>query len=53
LLPANDCADWRCDIGRRQRGRGNLIKKRLKDMVVVLIDQDDLDRSVRERLGGS
>jgi hypothetical protein len=44
-----DPADRRRDVTRRQRGRGDLIQERLKDVVVVPVDQGDLDRGAPER----
>src|SRR6185295_2326129 len=47
-LVAQDPADRRRDVSRGQRRRRHLIEQRLKDMVVVSIEQRDLDRSIRQ-----
>jgi len=47
-MPENP-ADRRRDVAGRQRGGGDLIEERLKDVVVVAIDKGDADGRSRER----
>src|SRR6516162_6999220 len=47
-LFTEDAANGRGNISRRKRGRCDLIKQGLKQMVVVAIDQRDVERSVRK-----
>jgi len=51
LLP-QDTADRRADLRRRQHGRRHLVEQRLKQMVVVTIDQERADWCSSESLGG-
>ncbi len=44
-LMAQDPADGRSDIAGRQGSSGHLVQERLKQMMVVSIDQCDVDRS--------
>jgi hypothetical protein len=48
LLASQNPADRRCDVARRQPGSGDLIQQRLKDVMVVTIDQRHLYRRVLE-----
>ena len=50
-LFSEDAANGRGNISRRKRSRCDLIKQRLKQMVVVAIDQRDVERSVRKAFG--
>lgn len=52
VLLAEDSADRRCDVCRRQAGGRNLIEQRLEHVIVVLIYQRDVEWLVGERLGG-
>ena len=52
LLPAQDPSNRRCHVGRRQRGGRHLIEQRLKQMVVMAVDQRDTDGRVPQRLSG-
>src|SRR5262249_29088118 len=49
LLPAQDPPNRRRDIARRQGRRGDLIQQRLKQMVVVPIEERDLDIRTSQR----
>src|SRR5262249_20934848 len=49
LLPAQDPPNRRRDIARRQGRRGGLIQQRLKQMVVVPIEERDLDIRTSQR----
>ena len=50
-LSTKDAANWRGDIGRREPCGCDLVEQRLKQMVVVAIDQRDVKRSVCQALG--
>jgi hypothetical protein len=39
-LGAGELTDRRCDFGRRNDGRRNLIEERLKEVMVAAIDED-------------
>ena len=45
-------ANGRGDVARRQAGRCHLIQQRLKDVVVVAVDQRHAHRRAPQRLGG-
>ena len=49
---ANDAADRRCDIGRRQRRGGDLIQQRLKQVIVVTVDERDREVAPGQRFRG-
>src|SRR5215472_3852543 len=49
---AQDGPDRLGNIGRRQRRGRDLIEKRLKQVVVVAVDDGDLDGRARQRSGG-
>jgi hypothetical protein len=51
-LPAQDVADRRGDIARRQPGRRHLVQEGLEDVVVLLVDQDHVDAGAAQRTGG-
>ena len=51
FLMAKHPTNWRCDIARRQGRRGDLIQQRLKQMVVVPIEERDADRRAVQRAG--
>jgi hypothetical protein len=51
-LAAQDPADWRCDVARRQPRGGHLVEQHLEQMVVLAVDQGDADRLAAQRLGG-
>src|SRR3974377_2096228 len=42
LLTQNE-ADWPCDLGRRECRSRDLVKQRLKTMIVVAVDDGDVD----------
>ena len=46
LLVSQNAPERLSNIGRGQFARGHLVKKRLKKMMVALIDQDNLNGSV-------
>ena len=50
-LFAQYAADRRSDVGGREACGRHLIQKRLKQVVIVPIDHDDVGRRLRERLG--
>ncbi len=50
-LAAEDPADRRGDVGRRQAGGGDLIQQRLEDVMVVPVDHRHLDGGAAERAG--
>ncbi len=52
-LAAQDPADRRRDVARRKRGRGDLIEKRLEDVMVAPIDEQDVDRRSPKRARGA
>src|SRR5215211_4755987 len=37
-------SDRRCDVGRRQCRRGDLVQQRLEQVIIVAIDQSDIER---------
>ena len=49
-LIAKNAADRLSDIRRRQLGSGYLVEEGLEKMVIAPVNQDDLDRSVGQRL---
>lgn len=49
LLVAQDPADRRRDVAGRQRRGGHLVQERLKEMVVVAIEQRDARRRAGKR----
>ncbi len=51
-LLAEDRADRVGDISRRKRRRRHLVQQRLKEMIVLAIDDGDLHRRITERFGG-
>ena len=51
LVPGDNLADGRGDLGRREPGGRHLIQQRLKSVMVLAIDQRDLDRQTGQRLG--
>ena len=52
LLSQNP-ADRRRDVAGREPGGRDLIEQRLEDVMVVPVDERDVDRRLRERLGGA
>ena len=51
-LGSQDGAHRLGDIRRRQRGRGDLVQQRLKEVIVVAVDDQHVRRSAPQRLGG-
>src|SRR5262249_22784252 len=51
-LPSEDAANRRGDLPRAQDRRRDLIQERLKEMMVLTIDQQDVDIGVAEGLRG-
>jgi hypothetical protein len=51
-LAAEDPADGRRDVGRRESGGGHLVEQRLEQVMVVSIENHDLHRRASERAGG-
>jgi hypothetical protein len=51
-LPTQHATDRRRDVGRRERGRRDLVEQRLEQMVIAAIDHRHVDRRVGEPLGG-
>ena len=49
LLVAQHGADRLGDVGGRQRRGGHLVKQRLKQVIVVAVDDQHLDRRARQR----
>jgi hypothetical protein len=49
---AHDGADRRGDVRRRQARGGDLVKQRLEQMVIVLVDEGDVEWRIRQRRGG-
>ena len=52
LSPQNG-ADRHCDLGRREPGGGDLIKQRLKEVIIPSVDDGNVDGGAGERLGGT
>ena len=52
VLAANDRADRRADVGRRERCGRHLVEQRLKDMMVAPIEDGHGDRRLRQRFRG-
>ena len=50
-LPMEDASDRRRDISRREPRRRDLVEQRLKQVVVVAIDDGDVERRLRQLLG--
>jgi hypothetical protein len=50
LLAAEDPADRERDVRRGQRGRRHLVQQRLEQVVVVLVDEDHVDRAAVQLL---
>jgi hypothetical protein len=48
-LPPEDPPDRRRDVAGRQPRRRDLIEQRLEDVVVAPVEQQDVDRRLRER----
>ena len=46
-----DGAQWVGDVARIQEPRGHLVEQRCEQVVVVLIEQDDVDRLAIELFG--
>ena len=53
LLARKHVAHRRRDVRRRQPGGRHLIEQRLKQMMIVLIDENDIDRFLLQRPNGS
>src|SRR5690606_25792785 len=51
FLVVDDRTDRPRNVRGRQRRRRGLVQERLEAMVIVLIDNDDLDRRAGERIG--
>ena len=49
LLPAQDVTNRPRHIGGRERRGGDLIEERLEAVVVLLVDQNDIERRAGER----
>ena len=52
LVPAQERAKRIADVGGLELGRGRLIEQRLKDVVVLPVDERDLNRRVPQRAHG-
>ncbi len=52
LLVAKNPPDRGGDVGGRQAGGSHLIEQRLKQMIIVPIDHDHVERRIPQRLGG-
>ena len=52
-LVAKNAADRLSDIRWRQFGSGYLVKEGLEKVVIAPVNQNDLDRSIGERLRGA
>ena len=50
-LAAQDAADRRGDLGRRQPRGGHLVEQRLEHVVVLAVDERHVDRRARQGLG--
>jgi DNA-binding helix-hairpin-helix protein with protein kinase domain len=51
VLVAKQAADRHSDVGRGHARGGNLVKQRLKQMVVLTVDDGDVDRRVGQAFG--
>src|SRR5215211_7868743 len=52
FLPTEYAANRRGDIRGRQAGGRNLIEQRLEQMIIVAVDDGDVERRLRQSLGG-
>ena len=51
-LAAHNAADWLGNVCRRQHGKRDLVKERLKRVVVAAVDYGNVDGQMRQSFGG-
>jgi hypothetical protein len=48
LLLVKDRPEWALGLRRQETSDGDLIKQRLKDVIILLVNQRDLDRNISQ-----